>query len=394
MFQRVLRIMNALLLSIKNYNLPTREKFMKCIRLFLIGMLLAASMFTTGCDAQKIMETITKIADAVQQAAPAIKQVVDTFSQAFGNNNNAANNTATDNRQTTTADKPVEQNKSNNTATADVSSPRDQEDLQPAGSGSATGPAASINIPARPANAESGSSFMARTASMSQAQKNQAIVDAVTSGNIPGFLRQFRDVTVTRTINGRSHTITYKVMPDYLAIGSDNDFVRAPMTPAAAQRIAESFGCILPTTKMVDDIYQNATTKLNPQTMTPNNQMTSNQYFVDHNRMIETQRRSSGHSAGQLIAGHKKDVVISNRLDANRGKVAIYGWHRSNGSPIQPLSTVHGADYADYSHGIRLIQKRVVVDGREMNIEDVLRDPELCQLLSNEGPIRNTSAVR
>ena len=28
-------------------------------------------------------------------------------------------------------------------------------------------------------------------------------------------------------------------------------------------------------------------------------------------------------------------------------RVAIYGWHRPDGRPIQPLSTVHGFRYAD-----------------------------------------------
>ena len=43
-------------------------------------------------------------------------------------------------------------------------------------------------------------------------------------------------------------------MPDYLAVGSDDDFVRMPMTPQTAQQIADLFGCILPTRKMVDAI--------------------------------------------------------------------------------------------------------------------------------------------
>ena len=36
-------------------------------------------------------------------------------------------------------------------------------------------------------------------------------------------------------------------MPDYLAVGSDEDFLRMPMTPASAKVIADAFGCRLPT---------------------------------------------------------------------------------------------------------------------------------------------------
>jgi hypothetical protein len=122
--------------------------------------------------------------------------------------------------------------------------------------------------------------------------------------------------------------------------------------------------------------------------------MSRNEFFVEHQRLVEEQANSNGHTDGELVAGHKKDVVISNSLNRNAGKVAIYGWHRTNGRPIHNLATVHSADYVDYSHGIRLIQKTIMVDGREMNIEDVLRDPVLSGLLSNEGPVSNNSAVR
>ena len=56
---------------------------------------------------------------------------------------------------------------------------------------------------------------------------------------------------------------------------------------------------------------------------------------------------------------------------ANPGKIAIYGWHRLNGAPIQPLSTVHGACYADYSHGIRLVSETVLVDGKTRFVHHV-----------------------
>lgn len=364
------------------------------LKIYALFFFVISSVFTTGCDASKVLEVIQKVAEGIQKAAPAIQEVVNTITQAVNPNaNTTANNTnSATNTNTANTPAPTETASNNKGASAAVASAGDNEDIgqTPA----AQSPAAATNLPAG-GSGESGSSFMQRTANMSRAQKDAAIVQAITSGNMPSFLRTFRDVTVRRRLSdGREHTITYKVMPDYLAIGSDSDFVRVPMTPMAAQQIAERFNCILPTTQMVDDIYRNAQTRLSPQTMTPNSSMTSNSYFVEHSRMIESARRNAGHTNGQLLAGHKKDIVITNRLNSNPNKVAIYGWHRSNGSPIQPLSTVHGESYADYSHGVRLIQKTVMVDGREMNIEDVLRDPVLSGLLSNEGQITNTSAHR
>ena len=91
---------------------------------------------------------------------------------------------------------------------------------------------------------------------------------------------------------------------------------------------------------------------------------------------------------GPLVAGHKKDIVTTNRLKEKPNRVAIYGWHKLDGKPIQPLTIVHGDTYVDYSHGVRLVAREVLLDGRAAQIEDVLRDPALAPLLSAEGPIR------
>ena len=86
----------------------------------------------------------------------------------------------------------------------------------------------------------------------------------------------------------------------------------------------------------------------------------------------------------------RTSVVISARLAQAPGRVAIYGWHRTNGRAIQPLSTVHGAQYADYSHGIRLISRTAYVNGRAVDLATLLGDRELAGLISDEGPIRNS----
>jgi len=54
------------------------------------------------------------------------------------------------------------------------------------------------------------------------------------------------------------------VSPDYLAIGSDSDFVRVPMALPTARAIAWESGCSLPTKKLVDLIWAQATVKLSP----------------------------------------------------------------------------------------------------------------------------------
>jgi hypothetical protein len=91
---------------------------------------------------------------------------------------------------------------------------------------------------------------------------------------------------------------------------------------------------------------------------------------------------------GALASGHKKDVVLTNRLVSNPGRIAIYGWHRDTGVPIQPLSTVHGANYADYSHGIRLIGAMALIKGRLHSVQEVLRNAMFAKIFSDEGVLR------
>src|SRR4029077_1048754 len=133
---------------------------------------------------------------------------------------------------------------------------------------------------------------------------------------------------------------------------------------------AEAFGCSLPTPKMVDEIYKQADVKLEPKPLTVEREAVRT--FVEHNRIIQEQ--FAGKTLGSLVAGDKKDVVITNRLQDKPHKVAIYGWHKPDGKPIQELYVGHAAAYVDYSHGIRLVKRQVTVDGKPRDIADVLKD--------------------
>jgi len=153
-------------------------------------------------------------------------------------------------------------------------------------------------IPDRAWNAISGSDFIRKTWNMTVEQREQAILAEIKSGNIPNFLRVLKAVHFKdRSAGGAETKATIWVMPDYLAIGSDQDFVRIPMNPITAQLIADYFGFMLPTRKMVDEIYHQATVKLRPSPMAPGKAMTSNSYYLAHNRTVQRQR---GEKAGEL----------------------------------------------------------------------------------------------
>ena len=245
-------------------------------------------------------------------------------------------------------------------------------------------------IPSRPARALTGSQFAQSILHMDSWQRELLIRDEILNGNIPDFLRKLVPVELRYAApGGRSISATIFVTPDYLSVGSDTDFLRIPMNLYTAQSVASRFGFILPTKKMVDAIYAQSTYHLAPQPLPAGPEMRSTEYYRTHNQMIQQQVEVLGIPSGAFIAGHKKDVVVTNRLARNEGRIAIYGWHRGLGEPIQPLSTVHGAFYADYSHGIRLISDTVLIDGKRQSIYDLLRDPNLANVLSSEGAIPN-----
>lgn len=239
-------------------------------------------------------------------------------------------------------------------------------------------------IPQRPIDAPGGAEFFRRIAKFTRQEREEALAKEVCRGNIPNFLRAFQKVTVkARDAGGKEHVATIEVMPDYLAVGSDVDFVRVPMTPLTAALIADTFGCALPTRRMVDEVYKAATVKLEPRPLTKDREAAPT--FFEHNGIIETQR--AGQKLGELVAGIKKDVVVTNRLGERANRVAIYGWHKLDGQPIQPLTIVHVNWYVDYSHGIRLMKRAVTVDGAVRDVRPVLYSADLAPLLSDEGPI-------
>ena len=248
-------------------------------------------------------------------------------------------------------------------------------------------------IPRRPSNAAGGAAVMAAIGNSSGPDRDAALVAQALGGNIPDNLRSLQPVSFAGIVGGRQTQITLCVTPDYLAIGSNADHVRVPLGLPAALRVADGFDMMLPTTRMVDAIYAQADLRVSPAPMPPTSAMSSTDYFLRHDSTVDVQFVRAGARDGLLAAGHKKDVVIANRLSNAPGRVAIYGWHRANGNPIQPLSTVHGEYYADYSHGIRLVARTAYVDGRAVDLRALLTDGQYAGLLNTDGPLTG-AAIR
>jgi hypothetical protein len=247
-------------------------------------------------------------------------------------------------------------------------------------------PAASApDIPPRAGNAIEGTAFIDMVSRLSRDEREEAIRRELFSGNMPSFLRTLRTVTVSgKGADSASHTVVYRVMPDYLAIGSDRDYVRMPMVPYTGQAFVDAYGFVLPTRKMVDDIWTAAETHLDPRPLTVERE--SPFTFLQHHRIIEDQLK--GKQRGTFVAGIKKDIVVTNRLLEKPNRVAIYGWHYLDGKAIQPVYPGHVDWYVDYSHGVRPVERWMTADGERMSFEQIMADSVLRPLLSDEGEIK------
>jgi len=181
-------------------------------------------------------------------------------------------------------------------------------------------------VPPRKTSALSGSEFALRISGVDGPDRERMIEEQLMAGNIPEFLKDLKPVRLKgRLENGESTTATIFVTPDYLAVGSNQNFLLTPMNLKTALGIAALYGFILPTKKMVDAIFAQSDVHLAPEPMIAGPEMRSTRYYVTHDRKIKEQRRSLGATLASLVSGDKKDVVLSNRLLRNPGKIAIYG---------------------------------------------------------------------
>lgn len=172
--------------------------------------------------------------------------------------------------------------------------------------------------------------------------------------------------------------VTILVSSDYVTAQG----IRLPLWPSTAQRIADRFNAILPTKKLVDVIWNAATVKVAPRSMTP----AAGQHIDDNRILAAHEAIVNGQIAGRggLRSGHKKDVIVTKT--PHPGKMVIYGWTRPDGSVIQDPSWVHDARYGnDYSTGARLISRTAYVNGVPTPIETLFANPTTATLLNETG---------
>lgn len=212
-------------------------------------------------------------------------------------------------------------------------------------------------------------------------------------GMLPSFIYNLSTITV----NDDKNILQYQVSPDYLCLGSDTEYMHIPMSPLTCKGFMSTNGFVLPTPKMVRQIY--GASKIKPRAVawgelyknqTKKYNRDSTRCYLDHSKRIQEMIAANTYTPGDLIGGHKKDVVLTNLLTQpkNKNNVAIFGWFNSDGSIIQNLNAVdHVVTYVDYSHGLRMVKDKCLLNGQETTIQNIWNDPILCKLLHDE-PLR------
>jgi hypothetical protein len=180
-----------------------------------------------------------------------------------------------------------------------------------------------LSLPPRAAGAIGGSEFARRTSGLTSADRDRAVVAELERGNMPSFLGQLTPVTLTtRASTGQAVAATIWVTPDYMAIGSDDDFLYVPLTYYSATAIADRFGAVLPTARMVDAIYEQSAHHLTPAPLPAGPGRVSPTSTCRSTSGGSTEQRSGSAPWEAHLRVLRKDLVLSNRLYQFPNRVA------------------------------------------------------------------------
>lgn len=184
--------------------------------------------------------------------------------------------------------------------------------------------------------------------------------------------------------------------------------VRVPATAAEMQQIADMLFCMLPTPKILDLVWSQATLKFDPIINLGSNKIVATQNINDVHEAIEKKIViSGGYPAHGIIASVGKYWVLSNKLSPKSGKYGAstscnYGWHSStgiypavtNGMKVwQGEGTAHNDAHVDPSQVIRLIYRMarlVRSDGstERVDLHGVAADSTLSLAINHSGVLK------
>jgi len=202
------------------------------------------------------------------------------------------------------------------------------------------------------------------------------------------------------TSSYKDHIATFYVLEDDLKV----DNIRINVSAFLQQKIADKLDCMLLTAKLADLIFAQADIIITP---CPRKITSSTDGMIKHSQAIDKKISlvKKPENSADLIATTGKHWLVDNKLQVlNKGTAINYGWHFKGNNfqgikgdlpvmykempgvrMIQSRGTHHNIHHVDYSQNCRLVSKNCVVNGMKMNLEDLLKDPELAYLANHDG---------
>lgn len=265
------------------------------------------------------------------------------------------------------------------------------------GTTAATPPADSFSLPpSPPAASASGGGVLSDDIATREAQ----ILAEVNAGNIDHGWK-----SLSWQKNG--HTVSVKVSRRALALtgtwssskGNSTTRLIPSVSFNTAQKIADSLGAVMLTTKVADEADTQADLRLPAWAkfwQGPGSDETGSKTFrmIEQSNWIES--KALGH--GGLVSNEGKDWVLTCRWWSSaepawkRHNSANFGGYpgtlKSPGgkSVVQSVGLTHDRfPFVDYSQLVRLMLPTVLIDGVPHDIAEVLADPNLAPLISDEA---------
>ena len=260
-------------------------------------------------------------------------------------------------------------------------------------------------FPPRDKSAIGGRAFMEKIkgegAPSDWVKRENAIVAELSAGNMPDNLLKWIKIDLTYTGKSGTLTGTVEVLPDYLAIGSNDDYVHVPLDPVSAQRIADRFDAILPTARICHAIYlrRRRTASMRSSALLPGRQRSQGR----EERRAQTSSAAISSTPRRfrpLVRGHftrrtrgrpKKDVVIAKRLHSEPERIAFHGFYDSAEFPHEPCyenptkaaarvqqgsaDTCAQPAVLRLQPGRPLVHPSMTINGKQKMVADVLADP-------------------
>lgn len=230
-------------------------------------------------------------------------------------------------------------------------------------------------------------------------ERESLILEAVRSGNAEYSFTSIGS-------NVKDYKAKFNVFSDALKI----EGVRVNVTAETQQQIADEMGCLLMTARIADLRHNQASVKLKPNLRadpTGGSLMSTTEWMIWHSNKIDKQLELLGNPGGLIDTVGKHWIIDSslNRPRISNGAIN-YGWHYSKsinlgGVPrdipvshkempnivmIQSRGSHHDYRHSDYSQICVLVTRECEVNGKAMDLVDVLKDPELSYLANHSGP--------